>query len=87
MFDRDANGARKATKYGERELRLKTLMESIMFECAESQRFGQYSESYKLSDNEINELLYEVMDLFEARGYKITFSNPYLKISWEYSEG
>jgi len=60
MFDRDADGAREATERGKRDMRFKDLMDSIFYELNDCQRFGQSSASYRLSEEDINEFLYDV---------------------------
>ncbi|MGO3015099.1 MAG: hypothetical protein ACTID4_17245 [Hafnia alvei] len=86
MFDRDADGAREATESGKRDMRFKDLMDSIFYELNDCQRFGQSSASYRLSEEDINEFLYDVTESLQARDYEVTFEHPSLKISWELPE-
>jgi hypothetical protein len=86
MFDRDAEGAREATEQGKRNMRLKDLMESIMYELNECQKFGQSNTRYKLSDEDITEFKDVILERLEERGYSVDFQHPYLVVSWELQE-
>lgn len=83
MFERDAEGAREATEQGKRNMRLKELMDSIMYDLNDCQKFGQSVTRYKLSDEEITEFKDSILEWLEDRGYSVDFQHPYLKISWE----
>lgn len=83
MTDIDADEMRRRSDEGKRAMAFKELVDSVIYECNESSKFGNTDASYRLSEADL-EFREELIKYLKARDFTVTGgAKPNnLNISW-----